>query len=85
MSSTVQWTYKPDIHKMLLDILTKEVLELKAIEDEHNPQPHLVLEPGVNYQLSERFGVDSSQSNRLGSSSKLLSFKSFCDAMDNKV
>lgn len=85
MSSIVQWAYKPDIYKTLLDVLSREVLELKAIEDEQNPQPHLAPEPGVNYHLSERYGAGSSHSNRLAGSSKLLSFKRFCDAMDNKI
>lgn len=85
MKSAVQWTYQPDIYRTLLDVLSREVLELKAIEDEQNPQPHLAPEPGVNYHLSERYGVGSSRTNQLVNSSKLLSFKSFCDAMDNKV
>lgn len=86
-SPTNRW--KPDINKIMLDQLTKSVLELGRQEEENNPAPHTEPIEGVYYQLREEGSipeaVDTSRQTSSPSPIKeryIIGFKAFCDKYD---
>lgn len=86
-SPTNRW--KPDINKIMLDQLTKSVLELKRQEEEDNQPQHTEPVDGVYYQLKEEASVPEAVDTSHQTSSPspireryIMGFKAFCEAYD---